>query len=442
MQTGNATRALAGLMATTVTIAAFAKTFVPFYLIGSTAIFTATCALGIVLVAVSWRPVFDSAIRVTDFIVLLTLLYGVIILSFLLHSRSSVPVTYLLGIMIFHSLFLLFGFAAARALKQVLLVLLAAAAIYATILIYHTIRFGDVMRGNNVDDVFGIGIDAISVVFHQNIGFMLSLGALAAMGLASNRLMRTVAICALAVTVLLSYYIAARTALVGLVSSLSFWGFATCWARSKKAATLGAAATMVSIAVASSVFYQHAMNDANIAATAPDAMSRTIRELQNPNPELRLQIWSRTWRHIVNEPNFLLFGRGVGTYPVNEGFGAPDWPIHPTEGSKHYPHNVHLEMLYESGIVGLLLYTMLTFFPLIVSLRFWHQISSAEKSIVSIYVLSLVSADISGAFAPFYDHQFFLALTIGIIAIKRAGDVELNVTGENFDPRHSAPVGP
>jgi hypothetical protein len=34
--------------------------------------------------------------------------------------------------------------------------------------------------------------------------------------------------------------------------------------------------------------------------------------------------------------------------------------------------------------------------------------------------LNLVTAELSGAFAPSYDFQFFFALTIGIIASKRA----------------------
>jgi O-antigen ligase len=307
--------------------------------------------------------------------------------------------------------------------------------------IYHAIRFGDVMRGSIIDDVFGIGIAEIFMTFHQNIGALLSFGALAAMGLASNRVTRIVTICALAATILLSFHIAARTALVALVSSLLFWGLATWWSRSKRAAALGAIAAMVSIAVASGLFYHHALHNRNVDPAAPDALSRTIREVQDPNPGFRMQIWARTLHHVVHEPQLLLFGRGIGMYPVNEGLGAPDWLLHRTEGSRYYPHNAHLEILYEMGIAGLLLYAVLTFFPLIVSLRYWHQFSSAEKSIVTIYVFNLVSSDISGAFAPSYQFQFFFALSIGIIAMRRTGDVELNLTGENLDPRHSVLVG-
>ena len=120
-------------------------------------------------------------------------------------------------------------------------------------------------------------------------------------------------------------------------------------------------------------------------------------------------------------------------YPVNEGFGAPDWPLHATEGSKHYPHNVHLEIFYESGIIGLLLFTILTIWPIVAALRRWLTLSVAERSAVGIYVFNLVSAEISGSFAYTYMLQFFLALTVGIIALKRADDADFRIPKIDLD---------
>jgi O-antigen ligase len=114
-------------------------------------------------------------------------------------------------------------------------------------------------------------------------------------------------------------------------------------------------------------------------------------------------------------------------YPVDAGFGPPDWLLHPTDGSTHYPHNVHLEILYETGIVGLVLFSILTIFPMVASLRRRSVFSSAEKSAVAIYVFTLVSSDISGAFAYSYILQFFLALTVGIIAMKRSAEADAQV---------------
>ena len=110
-------------------------------------------------------------------------------------------------------------------------------------------------------------------------------------------------------------------------------------------------------------------------------------------------------------------------YPVIEGFGAPDWLLRKTEGSKHYPHNVYLEMLYETGIVGLLLFGILTLLPLGIALQRWHLFSLVHKSAISMYVFQLVSSQLSGAFAFGYLDQFFFGLTVGIIALSRADDV-------------------
>jgi O-antigen ligase len=174
---------------------------------------------------------------------------------------------------------------------------------------------------------------------------------------------------------------------------------------------------------------------------APDAISRTIRELHDPDPEFRLQIWSRTLHQIVSEPSLLPFGRGIGMFPVNEGFGPPDWPLHPTEGSKHYPHSIYLEMLYETGIAGLLPFVLLTLLPLVASLRRWLLLSPAEKSAIAIYVFDFVSQQLSGSFGRANMEQFFLGLAIGIIALKRGKETRTSsrpAAEGKFDPDYSA----
>jgi O-antigen ligase len=407
-----------------VTVAVFAKTFVPFYLIGSTAIFAASVSLGLVLVALSWRPIFDGASLVRDVLIVAALFYAVVVVSFLAYSRGAVPATHLWGILIIHGIMLIFGFSAARAVKMVLLVLLGMATIYAALLALHAFRFGGVTTGINIDDIFGIGVPAIYITFHQNIGFGLGLGALALLGLASNRITQIFAVSALAIVLLFLLHIAARTALVALAVSLIFLGFATLWAYSRKVALIATATIIVAATIAWGVLSQRVLNQIEVNARAPDAVSRTIRELRNPDPGFRLPIWEQTWRHIVSEPDRLLLGRGVGIYPVDAGFGPPDWLLHPTDGSKHYPHNVHLEILYETGIVGLVLFGILTILPIVASLRRWSAFSPAEKSAVAMYVFNLVSADISGAFAYTYLLQFFLALTVGIIAVKRSAEAD------------------
>jgi O-antigen ligase len=102
-----------------------------------------------------------------------------------------------------------------------------------------------------------------------------------------------------------------------------------------------------------------------------------------------------------------LFGRGVGTFPIDEGAGAPDWLLHKTEGAKHFPHNVHLEVLYESGISALLAFCFLTVFPLVYAANYWARFGVAERAAISLYVFYLTSVEISGSFAYGNDLQFF-----------------------------------
>jgi hypothetical protein len=405
------TRSIAALTAAIVTTAAFAKTFAPFYLIGSTAIFIATCALGATLVVIGWRSIYDIARKVTDILLLLGALYGLVIVNFLFFSRPTVPITHLLGILIFHALFIIFGFSAARALKVVLMVLLGAAAIYSIMIIRYTAQFGDLMQNGYLHDVFGVREPAVFVTFHQNIGIVLGLAALGTLGLASNRLKQILAIAALPLVLLFMFHIAARGALVALVCSLTFLGVAGFWVRSKKLTLLGVTSIVIAVAVASGLFYQRALHDKIFDPNAADAMSRTIQEIQDPRPGFRTQIWSRTWHHISTEPDKLLFGRGIGMHPVHDGYGPPDWLLRKTEASKYYPHNVYL-----------LVYSILTLFPLAIALRRWQSLSQIQRSAISMYVFQLAGSQFSGSFAFGYPDQFFFALTVGIIALKRTDD--------------------
>jgi len=202
-------------------------------------------------------------------------------------------------------------------------------------------------------------VPAIAVTFHQNIGMLLGLAVLAGFSFASTRI-RVVWGVAVAVTLAFLFHIAARTAMVGLICALAFLAGTYLWSRSRALAAASLVVVVLAMAVASGLFYRYAMADKTVGEVAPDAISRTVRELQDPRPQFRMQIWLRAGQRIAADPARLPFGRGVGAYPLDEGFGAPDWLLHPTEGSKYYPHDVYLEMLYENGVVGVLLFSYLT----------------------------------------------------------------------------------
>jgi O-antigen ligase len=425
-----------------VTTAAFAKIFLPFYLFGSTAIFAVTSALGVTLIAVSWRPLYDMASKVTHILLLLGIFYGFVIAHFLFYSWPTVPTTHLFGILIFHALFMIFGFAAARALKPVLVMFLIAAAIYSIIFVRYIVRFGALMQDGYLNDILGVGDRIVFIAFQQKIGIMFGLAALAALGLASNRIKQILAIGTLPLALLVIFYIEARGALAALVCSLIFLAGAAVWARSKTLALLSVISVTAALTLASSLFYHRALQDNDITAVGRSTISRTIQEIRNPTPGLRLEIWSNAWHQISTEPDRLLFGRGIGMYPVNEGVGPPDWLLHKTIASQVHPHNVHLEMLYETGIVGLLLFSIIALFPLVISLRYWSLLSLAQKSAVSMYVFHLVGSEFSGSFAFQYLDQFFFALTVGIVALKRIDNdlVPALAPPENLEPRYSAHV--
>jgi O-antigen ligase len=417
-------RLLTGVTAAAATTAAFAKMFLPFHMIGSTAIFVAASAIGAMLIIVCWRQLFEMADKVVEFLLVAGGFYILVIINFLILSRPNVPTTHLLGILVFHALFMLLGFATARALNVLLMMLLGAAAIYLIAILHYAIRFGDLEKHGYLQDIFGFGDPAVFNTFHQNIGFVFGLAVLAAFGLASPRIKKLASFSVLPITLLFLVYISARGALVAVVFSLIFWLSADLWLRSRKLGLIGVVAIVLAVAITSGFFYRYALHNKDVNARAPDAISRTIREIQDPNPGLRLQIWARAWDRVATEPSKLLLGRGIGIYPIDEGSGAPDWLLRPTEGSKNYPHNVHLETLYETGIVGLLLFSILTIMPLVWSLRRWSAFSSVEKAGVATYVFTLVSSELSGAFAYLYLLQFFLAIVVGTIALKRIAEAD------------------
>jgi hypothetical protein len=419
MSSDNRSGLLQKLAAAMATVATFAKSFVPFYLIGSTAIFVASSALASALVAINWRQLRDDARQVSGLVAGFAALYGVVVVSYLLHTLGKVPPTHLLGILAFHGLFLVFGFAAVRALTAVFAVLAAFAASYLIIILQYTVRFGDLMRDGYLHDIFNVGVGAMVSTFHQNIGMVLGPAVLGCFAFASTRI-RLLWVIAVALMLVLLYHIAARTAMVGLVCGLAFLLGGYLWSRSRALAAASLIALVFATAAASGLFYRYAIHDKTVDEVAPDAISRTIRELQDPRPMFRMQIWLRAGQRIAADRARLPLGRGIGAYPVDEGFGAPDWLLHPTDGSKYYPHDVYLEMLYENGLVGVLLFGYLTLFPFIFVLGRWGELSEVEKSAIAMYVFSLASVAISGSFAYSYDFQFFLGIAIGVVSLKRA----------------------
>jgi hypothetical protein len=400
------------------TVAVFAKSFTPYYLIGSTPIFAGACLLGLILTALNWRQVVDLTNHVRPIFVLIALLYVLVTANYFINSWPKVPITHLLGILIFHGIFLLFGLASAGALSVVFAVLLVQGIAYVIIFGQFAIRFGDFIRSDGYpEDMFGLGPD-LSLAIHQQVGSQMALAVLAAFGLALGRA-RWLAIAFMPIAVVVIYRMLARTSMLALGGSLALLAFGALYVRKKSVALALASALAVSVMLASVLFYQYALK-ADIAPEAQDLISRTITEIKERPSGMRMDIWLRAWDRIAaNPPAKLALGRGIGAYPIDEGAGPPDWLLKKTEGARTYPHNIHLEMLYETGIAGLLIYTLLTLLPLGGGIKYWPVLSIQEKLAFAMYFFYFVSQELSGAFAISYDFQFFLGLTIGIIGLKR-----------------------
>ncbi|MEZ5339054.1 MAG: O-antigen ligase family protein [bacterium] len=85
-------------------------------------------------------------------------------------------------------------------------------------------------------------------------------------------------------------------------------------------------------------------------------LPRTINRLQKAQEEgfsgsTRFSGYSTTWMLLEESP---LWGRGVGSWPVVTGRGD----------IRAYPHNIFLEVFFELGLVGLLLFTAMLVYPL------------------------------------------------------------------------------
>ena len=170
---------LAEVTAAAATIAAMAKMFLPFHMIGSTTIFVLASAIAAMLIIICRRPLYEMAGKVGDFLIGAGAFYVLVTVNFLLLSRPIVPATHLIGILAFHGLFLIFGFATARSLNVLLVILLAAAAIYLIAIARYAVMFGDLEQDGYLHDIFGFGEPAVFVTFHQNMGFMFGLAVIA-----------------------------------------------------------------------------------------------------------------------------------------------------------------------------------------------------------------------------------------------------------------------
>ena len=132
----------------------------------------------------------------------------------------------------------------------------------------------------------------------------------------------------------------------------------------------------------------------------------TIRRLQAAREEglegsTRFEGYATTWRLLGESP---LIGRGIGSWPVLSGRGD----------IRAYPHNIFLEIVFELGVLGLLIFVLILLYA-------WRQIPSLRvlrrEPWMMLAVAQLLSAFINANLSgDLNDNKLFWAFT-GLIVV-------------------------
>ncbi|WP_293026657.1 O-antigen ligase [Natronococcus sp.] len=117
---------------------------------------------------------------------------------------------------------------------------------------------------------------------------------------------------------------------------------------------------------------------------------------------LRFGYWTNTFDAL--HPGMLLFGEGLGAWPVL---------IDPGYDTRYYPHNIVLEVLFELGLVGLVLLCALFGYALLNVARDWIDHGGATHVVLGIlFVYMLVNVMVTG---DLNDNRFLFAI-VGVMA--------------------------
>lgn len=84
-----------------------------------------------------------------------------------------------------------------------------------------------------------------------------------------------------------------------------------------------------------------------------------------------------------------------GNYLFGNGMGSVSFPLSFSYDERDYPHNINVEILYEFGIVGVLLYNILLLVPIFFLIRKRNR-SKLINSYISLIILFMLYAQTSG----------------------------------------------
>jgi hypothetical protein len=405
------------LTACMVVIAAFSKSFVPFQFLGSSAIFGFALLLAVLGLLLDW-PVYWRRIRaLKPQILWVAALFGFSATSFLLQSRDSVPATYLLGMTGLLSLFLLLGIIASFALRSVLIFLFSTGLVYLIYCVIYLLENGTLYPGGYFGDIFGLGRNWGGVSsydqFYQNVGLYLAVGTLALIGLTRNwdgvvRFWSVIVFGSACFALILAAQ--ARGALVGLLIALTVsFKF-----RRKRLLIVLLVAAGITVASTTGYFVD--------SVEQLPIWQRTEHEVLAPKPRTRLAIVNSLASNVYHNPRLLLFGRGLGMFPVDIGDAPPDWLLS-SQPLSLYPHNPVIEALYELGVIGVVLVIGMMIAPIVMARRLHGGIERCRPAL-SLYLFAIIIEMVSGSLAYSYSFYFFYGLLTGTVASLKDEDHE------------------
>jgi O-antigen ligase len=142
----------------------------------------------------------------------------------------------------------------------------------------------------------------------------------------------------------------------------------------------------------------------------PGILTKTFDELEQGRTDGRAVIFSAAIDRIINDGETFLLGRGLGMFPIDMGYHAPDWLL-AAKAVSMYPHNIVIEAQYELGILGTVLIVYMILRPLAI---FRSKPRNYDTKIIAcLYVFFFILSMVSGSLAYSYSLLFVLGMFWG-----------------------------
>jgi O-antigen ligase len=406
-----ATHSLAAALATT---AAFTKSFVPFQFFGSNGVFLVTFALALIFALLDIQLHARVIFSLRRDCVLIAIFFVFSALNFLVETENSVPTTYLVGMLGLTPAFIILGIIASSNIRAMLATSLAFGLVYLCYVLVFWIPHGTLYIDGYFGDIFNLGNMEFSsgasiTQLYQNVGTFLGAGLIALIFFRFNGIPKkyfyVYALPAGAIIITFIIQAQARGALLALCVALAV--------QSSKTTIWNAFGLVVSaIVIVFLLVFAYHIEFQNLPIWI-----RTTNELAHPPAGSRWYLFSFAIDSLWNNPSLLVFGRGLGMFPVDIGAHAPDWLLTP-HGVSLYPHNPILEALYELGIIGAALYTLIIVRPFASGFNS-KKLSDDANAISVLYVFFLTIEMVSGSLAYSFTFFFIFGATIGALARER-----------------------